>query len=354
MQLIQQQKKKKTFFFFFFRNKIFKNKNKNKQKINKNLIIRSDYQNTQSLKTLAISNNQQYKQTKTSTPNSRGVTPSKKKVQKSPISKKYPQVDSWQQIEGNQNEYYNQKLNILQEQFNTVQNQNLKLNKENENLRLINFEYVKKLNEISSSKLKAAEKIIINTDFFESENIQQKVKDFIRKLANNYKILEKEQTKLINYCKVMEADIENYKSKVAEAQEIQENLRKTGQESIESLVQSLKDLNDRLEQLTVQNKEMNFQLAIKNENIENLNNQISDLNYQQREKTKEYDNLVQKYNTCVSGQQEKQNGDGKIIYALKCKCDHLEHELRQMQGNLYINTREIQEMDIFLNIQDIC
>ena len=42
----------------------------------------------------------------------------------------------------------------------------------------------------------------------------------MRKLANNYKLLEKEQTKLISHCKIMEADIDNYKVKVDQAQEI--------------------------------------------------------------------------------------------------------------------------------------
>lgn len=82
--------------------------------------------------------------------------------------------------------------------------------------------------EISASKLHAAEKIIITPEFFESETVPQKVKDFMRKLANSYKVLEREQSKLVDHCRVMEVDIESYKNKVAEADLITEKLRKTG------------------------------------------------------------------------------------------------------------------------------
>lgn len=79
------------------------------------------------------------------------------------------------------------------------------------------------------------------------------MKDFIRKLTNNFSflgtvilisnILEKEHSKLIDHTKIMENDLSYYKERVVEAEEINENVRSTGRSSINELMEELKDLS---------------------------------------------------------------------------------------------------------------
>jgi hypothetical protein len=95
------------------------------------------------------------------------------------------------------------------ERIRHLEEENKRLKGEVDNLRNINFEYVKQLNEMAVDKQAKIEKIIITPQFFENSNIDSSVKDFLRKLSNNFRLLEKEQKKLIDHCKTMESDINN-------------------------------------------------------------------------------------------------------------------------------------------------
>ncbi|KAL4497011.1 hypothetical protein ABPG72_002167 [Tetrahymena utriculariae] len=279
------------------------------------------------------------------TPKSQGSNTPRSKSQNNP-QKIQQELDQLNASGVSPTEFYKVKCQLLTEQMAFVQDESEKIKKQNEHLRTLNFEYVKQLNELSASKLRAAEKIIITPEFFESDSINQKVKDFMRKLANNYKLLEKEQTKLVDHCRIMEQDIENYRIKVVDADQITEKLKQTGQHSIDSLVQSLKDSEDKVESLSQHSKELSLELAIKLEKISNLESHIQDLNNEIVDHKDEYQKLMIKYNKMISQNEDKKNFDHKQIYELQLKCSLLEHELRLLQGTLQNQNVQLNHLDI--------
>ena len=59
-------------------------------------------------------------------------------------------------------------------------------------------------------------------------------------------MLEKEHAKLIDHCRIMESDLVYYKERVVEAEEINENLRMTGKNSINEVMDELRTLSDEI------------------------------------------------------------------------------------------------------------
>ena len=61
-------------------------------------------------------------------------------------------------------------------------------------------------------------------------------------MTTNFSSLEKQHSKLIDHCKVMESDLNYYKGRVKEAEEINQSLRYIGKTNISELMDELKTL----------------------------------------------------------------------------------------------------------------
>lgn len=69
-------------------------------------------------------------------------------------------------------------------------------------------------------------------------------------MTTNFSGLEKSHIKLIDHCKVMEKDLNYYKQRVTDAEEIIENLRSVGKNSVAELMDELKGLQNQVDDLS--------------------------------------------------------------------------------------------------------
>lgn len=70
------------------------------------------------------------------------------------------------------------------------------------------------------------------------------LKNFVKKMTSNFSGLEKSHSKLIDHCRVMEHDIQYYKGRVMEAEDIIETLNSVGKTNISELMEELKNLQN--------------------------------------------------------------------------------------------------------------
>jgi len=66
----------------------------------------------------------------------------------------------------------------------------------------------------------------------------------VKKMTSNFSGLEKSHAKLIDHCRVMEHDIQYYKGRVMEAEDIIETLNSVGKTNISELMEELKNLQN--------------------------------------------------------------------------------------------------------------
>ncbi|KAM3144338.1 hypothetical protein pb186bvf_003502 [Paramecium bursaria] len=232
------------------------------------------------------------------------------------------------QNDQSQIEYLKKKLRLAQQNIKTAESEMKQLRLENEKLRQLNADYVKQLNQMAAEKYQKIEKIVVQQQFFEQKNFDNQLKDFIRKMTSNFNGLEKQHSKLIDHCRVMEHDINYYKQRVIEADEINENLRSIGKSNITELMDELKSLQNRVDSLSDELQQSNFKLAVKTDECERKIQELETASQVQEDLLNQIDEVKAKQNRLLSEHVEKSNKDGKLIYQLKIKSDFLEHERR--------------------------
>ncbi|CAD8157887.1 unnamed protein product [Paramecium octaurelia] len=225
-------------------------------------------------------------------------------------------------------DYLKTKLKLCTQTLKTQETQIRQLRQENEKLRQLNADYVNQMNQMASDKYQKIEKIVVTQQFFEQKNIDKQLKDFIRKMTSNFGGLEKSHVKLIDHCKVMEHDLNYYKQRVVDAEEIIENLRSVGKSSVAELMDELKGLQNQVDDLTNQLQKSQFDLAVKQGELERKQQELDDQVAECESLMHELDDIKTKQNRILSDNIEQQNKDAKMIYQLKLKSDFLEHERR--------------------------
>ncbi|CAD8045429.1 unnamed protein product [Paramecium sonneborni] len=225
-------------------------------------------------------------------------------------------------------EYLKTKVKLCTQTLKTQEAQIKQLRQENEKLRQLNADYVNQMNQMASDKYQKIEKIVVTQQFFEQKNIDKQLKDFIRKMTSNFGGLEKSHVKLIDHCKVMEHDLNYYKQRVVDAEEIIENLRSVGKNSVAELMDELKGLQNQVDDLTNHLQKSQFDLAVKQGELERKQQELDDQVAYCEQLLHEIDDIKTKQNRILSDNIEQQNKDAKMIYQLKLKSDFLEHERR--------------------------
>ncbi|KRX03872.1 hypothetical protein PPERSA_04750 [Pseudocohnilembus persalinus] len=251
------------------------------------------------------------------------------------------------QFQGSPAEYYQTKCKVFRNKLQNMELEMKKVKDDNEKLRNLNLDYVHQINLISHEKLRGIEKIVITSDVFDIENIEQKsVKQFVRKLANNYKIQEREQKKLISHCKVMEADIEVYKTKMDDAEAILETLKKTGETSVQGIMQKLKEMTEQNIRLTQEKEELLLNNAILKENLEKQGRMFNDIENELGETKASFQDLKSKHNRLLLDKDDEDQNSQKVIYELRCKCDELEYQLRKYNQQIQLVQNDKIEAEI--------
>eukprot|EP00825_Cyclidium_porcatum_P005989 TRINITY_DN1293_c0_g1_i2.p1 TRINITY_DN1293_c0_g1~~TRINITY_DN1293_c0_g1_i2.p1 ORF type:complete len:331 (-),score=65.90 TRINITY_DN1293_c0_g1_i2:369-1361(-) len=257
-------------------------------------------------------------------------------------------TDRQQQLNIEELQEYNQaNFNLLRVNYKFLSDQAQKLEQENQQLRNLNSEYAQKLNGLAHQKPVGIEKIVLTSEVFESQQISSKVKDYIRKLANNYKLQEREQTRLISQCELYNNDLKIQKEQQAIEQKKFEDLLKKHQTTTEELLLKIKMLEEcklSLENQLAEKIDENKQLQLKIENSETMyKQQIAE----HQNLLKLYDNLQQKYTALYKDYTENAVEKKKKLNTLKHHCDELEYQLRNMQSK----TNEIKNEKILQDIK---
>lgn len=187
------------------------------------------------------------------------------------------------------------------------------LRKENEKLRLLNADYIRQLNQMAQDKYHKIEKVVVSQQFFEQKNIEVQLKDFVRKMTSNFSGLEKSHAKLIDHCRVMEHDIQYYRSRVAEADDIMENLNSVGKSNIAQLMEELRNLQNNVDYLSTELQKAHFDLAVKESECERKQQEIDECVQQYQSLVATLDDLKTRQNRLLSDHIEKSQQDAKLV-----------------------------------------